>query len=316
MNLFASVLPENVIDPPDLSAYPSIEISNGALSMLLYPPDSEKGLYRATRFDWSGVIGSVKYKGHEYFGYWKESHDPAFHEDLSGPVEGFIEPGLGYAEAAPGEGFVRLGVGVLEKADEEAYNWCGTYPILDHGKWEVERGSDFVSFTHRLETDFGYAYVYRKTVRLTSDGFRLEHSLRNCGDKPIETDQFNHNFFRIDGTRSGKAFVIAFPYHLSTPDSMKGLMEISDNELHFLEDFHGKSLFINLEGFGESPDDHSFVVRNRKSGASVRVSVDKPLYRMAFWACESTLSPENFIWISVQPGEEETWTAVYTLFEE
>ncbi len=33
-------------------------------------PDAENGMYRATRFDWSGVIGSVKYKGHEYLGIY------------------------------------------------------------------------------------------------------------------------------------------------------------------------------------------------------------------------------------------------------
>src|SRR5210317_1311194 len=76
--------------------FPHTVISNSEVEMKVYLPDSEKGLYRATRFDWSGVIGSVQYKGHEYFGYWKDTHDPLFHEDLPGPVEGYIKPGLGY----------------------------------------------------------------------------------------------------------------------------------------------------------------------------------------------------------------------------
>jgi hypothetical protein len=88
----------------DFEQYLSTVISNDEVQLKVYLPDSENGLYRATRFDWSGVIGSVQYKGHEYFGYWKETHDPLFHEDLSGPVEGYIEPGLGYAEAEPGGG--------------------------------------------------------------------------------------------------------------------------------------------------------------------------------------------------------------------
>jgi len=75
--------------------YPSLTISNEEVEMKLYLPDADNGMYRATRFDWSGVIGSVKYKGHEYFGYWKETHDPLFHEDLTGPVEGYIKLGLG-----------------------------------------------------------------------------------------------------------------------------------------------------------------------------------------------------------------------------
>ena len=73
----------------NLDQYPSVDISNGTVQMKVYLPDADKGLYRATRFDWSGIIGSVQYKDHEYFGYWKDTHDPMIHEDLAGPVEGF-----------------------------------------------------------------------------------------------------------------------------------------------------------------------------------------------------------------------------------
>ncbi len=33
--------------------FPEAEISNGILHARLYLPDSEKGYYRSTRFDWS-----------------------------------------------------------------------------------------------------------------------------------------------------------------------------------------------------------------------------------------------------------------------
>jgi len=190
----------------DLDQYPSALISNDEVQMKVYLPDPEKGLYRATRFDWSGVIGSVRYKGHEYFGYWKETHDPMFHEDLTGPVEGYIEPGPGYDKARPGEGFIRIGVGIIEKADAAEYNWMKTYRILDHGIWKVDKGEDWISFTHELASDFGYGYIYNKTIRLKNNGFLIEHRLKNTGEKPIETDQFNHNFFMIDSEKSGPAF--------------------------------------------------------------------------------------------------------------
>ena len=74
------------------------------------------------------------------------------------------------------------------------------------------------------------------------------------------------------------------------------------------------SIFISLGGYGSEAADHQVRVVNSKSGAGVTFTVDKPLYRMVFWACETTLSPENSIWISVEPGEEENWTSDYTLF--
>ncbi|MDF1574395.1 MAG: hypothetical protein P1P86_04290 [Bacteroidales bacterium] len=295
--------------------FPSLTISNEKVEMKIYLPDPENGLYRATRFDWSGIIGSVKYQGHEYFGYWKETHDPLFHEDLTGPVEGYIKAGLGYDEAEPGGKYVRIGVGVIEKPDEESYNFRNFYNLLDSGKWTVEHGADWISFRHELISDIGYSYVYHKIIRLKSNGFSMEHRLQNTGTKGIETDQFNHNFFMIDGEPSGRAFSISFPYPVSTSDDALGFAEIRENELRFIRDLKGDdSFFLLLEGYGDELSDHQVTVQNHKSGAGVTFTVDKPLHRMAFWACRTTLSPENSVWLSVKPGDTEEWKSEYTLF--
>jgi len=295
--------------------YPSLTISNEEVEMKIYLPDAENGMYRATRFDWSGVIGSVKYKNHEYFGYWKDTHDPYFHEDLTGPVEGYIKPGLGYEEAEPGGKYVRIGVGIIEKPDEEAYHFTNSYKLLDHGHWTVDHGADWISFKHELNSDIGYSYIYEKIIKLKSNGFTLEHKLMNTGEKSIETDQFNHIFFMIDGEQSGTAFNISFPYPITTEDDPKGFAEIKDNELNFIKNLEDDdSFFLSLNGYSTEVEDHKVTVVNRKSGAGVSYTIDKPLHRMAFWACKTTLSPENFIWIAVEPGEEDEWTSEYTLF--
>lgn len=304
-------------DELDFSQYPSVEISNKEVRMKVYLPDAEKGLYRATRFDWSGVIGSVQYKGHEYFGYWKSTHDPMFHEDLAGPVEGYIEPGPGYAEAEAGGKFIRIGVGVIEKADEEEYVWNKTYKIVDHGKWQVEQGDDWITFTHEVETDIGYGYTYEKHIQLKEDGFVIGHTLHNTGTKVLETDQFNHNFFMIDGENSGPAFTISFPYDITAEGDLKGMLGIQGNEISFLKTLvDDEFVFTVLKGYGSEVQDHQVTVNNQKSGAGVSFRIDKPLYRMVFWACPTTLSPENFIWLSVKPGERETWNSEYKLFVE
>jgi len=304
-----------IVKKVDFQQYPSRNISNDAVQLKVYLPDPEKGLYRATRFDWSGVIGSVQYKGHEYFGYWKETHDPMFHEDLSGPVEGYIEPGLGYADAEPGEGFIRIGVGIIEKENETEYNWKKTYKILDYGKWTIDQGEDWITFVHEITDDSGYGYRYEKSIKLKNDGFLIGHRLRNPGEKVIETDQFNHNFFMIDAEKSGPAFKISFPFAVSTEDDPKGYMEIKGNDLTFIQELESNNtIFLNLGGYSSDLADHTVTIVNGKSGAGVTFTVDKPLHRMVFWACATTLSPENSIWISVAPGEEENWMSEYTLF--
>lgn len=301
----------------DFSKYPQTQISNDKVTMKLYLPDPEEGYYRATRFDWSGIIFSFQYKGHEYFGEWKKTHDPLVFEDLTGPSESYIAPGPGYEEASPGEGFIRIGIGVLEKQDEEEYVWLKTYPILDYGEWEVKKGKDWIEFIHTLSyRDYGYTYTKRIELKSNEPGFRIIHHLANNGSKKIETDQYNHNFFVIDGEPSGPPLVTSFPYSISTEDDLKGLMTVEDNRLIFVENLDDRSVWMELQGYSDDPADHQFTVVNTRTGAGIRLVMDQPLHRMVFWACGTTISPENFIYISVPPGKTQSWTADYTLFEE
>src|SRR5580704_17256029 len=88
------------------------------------------------------------------------------HGNITGPVEDYAP--LNYDEAKPGETFVKIGVGVLKKIDEQPYKFSVMYEILDHGKWSVQTGPDFVEYRHEVnDPKSGYGYIYAKTVRLT-----------------------------------------------------------------------------------------------------------------------------------------------------
>jgi hypothetical protein len=45
---------------------PQAEITNGELRAKVYLPDACRGFYRGTRFDWSGIVSSLEYKGHNF----------------------------------------------------------------------------------------------------------------------------------------------------------------------------------------------------------------------------------------------------------
>src|SRR6266446_6054589 len=56
------------------------QIADGPIRARLYLPDASTGFYRGTRFDWSGVIRSLEYAGHNYYPQWFQRSDPTVHD--------------------------------------------------------------------------------------------------------------------------------------------------------------------------------------------------------------------------------------------
>src|SRR5262245_47351856 len=78
---------------------PQAKLDNGVLKVQFYWPDAEKVFYRGTRFDWSGVIGSLEYKGHQYHGPWFTKTNPKIRDFIfdgadivAGPCSAIMGP--------------------------------------------------------------------------------------------------------------------------------------------------------------------------------------------------------------------------------
>ncbi len=298
---------------------PQAELTNGILRARLYLPDARDGYYQGTRFDWSGVISSLTYKGHEYFGPWFERYNPKTHDAITGPVEEFLldTSCLGYEDAKAGGTFPRIGVGNVRKPEEKGYQRFRSYEIVDPGTWEIRKGKQQIEFTHRLKGDSGYAFVYTKKVRLEPGRpvMVLEHSLRNTGTRPIETQQYNHNFFTIDGQPTGPDFAVRFPFAVRSLQDLKGIARVENNSLVYLRELEtGQSLLTELQGFGPEARDYDFRIENRKAGAGVRIRGDQPLDKIIFWCIRKTLCPEPYVRIRVAPGKTVKWTLRYDFY--
>ena len=231
--------------------YPEAQISNGILRVKLLLPDARNGYYRGTRFDWSGAISSLQFKGHEYFGKWFDRYDPKIHDAIMGPVEEFLTRGmgLGYDEAKVGESFVKIGVGAVRKPEEQNFHQFQTYDITDNGKWTITKGADFVAFTQELSDTLGYAYVYKKIVRLApgKPEMTLEHSLRNTGRKMIETSVYEHNFYMLDHQPAGPDYSVRFPFDVHPKADLHGAAAAQGKQFTYLRELqHGQSVFTEM----------------------------------------------------------------------
>ena len=289
--------------------FPQAEISSGDTRARLYLPDPANGYYRATRFDWAGVIPTLQYKGIEYFGQWFPRYDPKLHDSIVGPVESF-DP-IGFDQAKPGGTFLRIGVGLLRRADERPVNNFFTYEIADGGKWTSKPGKDQVGFTH----DLAGVYLYRKTVRLEKDKLILEHSLRNTGKEVLETDVYNHDFYMIGGRPSGPEFTVQFPFEPRARQDLKGIAAIRGKQLTYLrEPVRNESVFTELDGFGPTAQDYDMRIENREAKAGVRQTSDHPISKLNFWTIRSTVCPEAYTHVRVEPGREFQWRVVFEFY--
>jgi hypothetical protein len=298
----------------------SATIASGDLRAVVYLPDAKTGYYRGTRFEWSGAVSSLTWKGHEYFGQWFERYDPTLHDAIPGPVEEFLTndtSSLGYDQAQPGGTFVRIGVGLLRKpAGETAFRRFATYEIVDPGKWETTVGKDQIEFVHTLKDGAGYAYRYRKLLRLEGASLILEHDLTNTGTKPIVTSVYNHNFFTLDRKITGPDIVVRFPFAAKAARPLEGKAEVQGREVRFLREFQPKeSVFTEVEGFGPTAADYGFELEHRGTGAGVRVTGDRPVQKLFFWSATKTVCPEPYIDVSAEPGRTSTWTTTYTFYQ-
>jgi hypothetical protein len=296
------------------AAPPQATISDSGIRAQLYLPDPQSGYYRGTRFDWSGVIASLEWNGHSYFGQWFPRYDPKLHDAITGPVEEFSV--VGYEEAKPEESFVRIGVGAVRKPVEPEYRRFSTYEIVDPGKWTVKRASDRVEFLHTLGDTGGYAYEYGKTVRVKGNTLVLEHRLKNTGRKPIATSVYNHDFFMLDNQPTGPDFVLRFPYEIKAVAPLNGAAEIRGKDFVYLRELQtGQTVQTQLTGFGPTAKDHDFRLENRKTRAGVRQTGDRPITKFNLWSIRSNISPEAFIDLSIAPGQRSSWRITYEFYK-
>lgn len=326
----------DAVSVEESSNAPAASLENGQIIAKVYLPDAQKGFYRGSRFDWAGVIGSLTYRGHDFYVPWFRARSASVRDyvfqkggfqdgaliasvnNATGPAEEFNAEGgaLGYAAAPPGGQFLKIGVGVLRRPDDAAYSPFRQYTLVDAGKRNNTVKGDRVEFTHEVgEPVSGYAYHYTKTVRLdkTQPVMFIEHELRNTGTRPISTLVYNHNFLNIDGagTTAGLELRTAFPITLDKAPDPQLAQASGDKIIYRAAPAIDQRIAAKLTGFGATAADNEFHIVDRQRGAGLRISGDRPLARLLLWSIRPVMSIEPFIDMTIAPGESFAWSYRY-----
>jgi hypothetical protein len=317
------------------SDHPKVTLSNGKIEAAIFLPEKDDGYYRATRFDWSGIVACVAVNGHKFFGEWTP-YDPFKNDSITGPVEEFrTDDGvmghypptsplttirtqaIGYDEAKPGEAFLKPGVGMLRKINDRPYSSGALYPIADGGAWTTKVKKDSIMFRQVLNSSEGYSYVYTKTLSLDPNGagMTLQHTLENTGTKMIDTKVYDHDFFIFDDKPAGPGMVIRFRFHPQSVDPMTNLVKIDGNEIQFQRSAKPHE-FINayIVGYSSKVSDYDIVVEDKSRQIGVEQTSDTPISRILFWTNGTPVCPEVYVHVPAAPGRTSHWKIHYRFF--
>jgi len=98
--------------------------------------------------------------------------------------------------------------GLAEK-DTEPYFIYREYP-LEELSFDCEvSGQREVRFTCEPRERSGYAYRYVKTITLADSSFTIRYAIENLGSKPLETDEYVHNFLRVGQRRMDASYSLS-----------------------------------------------------------------------------------------------------------
>lgn len=315
--------------------HPHVTIRSGKTEAVLFLPDAKNGYYRATRFDWSGVVACVAYNQHKFFGEWFTTYDPMKNDAITGPVEefrtdngvyGHYPPSsplttihteaIGYNDAEVGEDFLKPGVGMLRKNTDKPYGSGSLFPIDEgEGSWTWKVTKNSVTFIQVIKGSRGFSYVYTKTVALNSDGLTLTHSLKNTGAKMIDTKVYDHDFFLFDDQPAGQGTVMRFKFPVYSLDPMTDMVKVVNNEVKFQRHANPReSINAYLMGFSDKVSDNNITVEDTNGHIGIEQTGDQPISRILFWTNGTPVCPEVYIHVPASPGKIARWKIHYRFF--
>lgn len=270
--------------------------------------------YNFSRFDWTGKIVDVKYKGINVSGIERTDKD----EDKIG--KGFynefgIDKPVGYDEINEGLWFHKVGIGALKK-DGEPYSFSKEYEIKPAG-FTVKPELNKISIICKSELINGYSYELTKEIEVFESSFRINYGLYNTGDKTISTNEYNHNFVAINKDLIGSNYILKFPFKITTEFgeivNPENKVEVGSNEITFNNTPKEQFFYSNLSG-GENVE-ASWELINTKSKIGISETGSFKTNKVNLWGWEHVISPELFFDVSVQPGQLIEWSRTYTIFE-
>jgi len=298
----------------------SFTISNENIELKL---ETAGEIYRFSRFDWNGLISSIKYKHIEILGQEK----PCFQRNPKKFGRGLhnefgINTCIGYEDCEVGQWFPKIGTGWLKK-NNKPYNFFSEYEI-DAIEFTFDKISeDKAIFICNSGVRNGYGYKYTKEIALCENGFTIKYILQNTGEKTLKTEEYVHNFLCINNNRISKRYSLSFPWQAKTSDwkecvDPNKIFNFESNTLHFTGKTNKQFFLGDLsENIKNQQEIESTWKLHYTDASNNTISISEKgnfkMQTMHLWGWKKVISPEIFYEVEVAPNETISWERQYTI---
>lgn len=272
--------------------------------------------YNFSRFDWTGKITGVKFKGIPLTSVEDPNGGNQNHLGKGFYNEFGIETALGFEETKIGDWFHKIGVGLLKKEDSE-YAFHKPY-VIKPAKFFTKTAANSIRIDCISEKVNGYAYELRKEIELQEQGFKIKYLLKNTGEKAISTTEYSHNFIAINNDFIGANYELNFPFPLKfklfgETVNTEAAVIIDTNKISFCSVPSVPFFFSNLSGRAHVKSAWELI--HLKSKIGIRENSNFIANKINLWGWQHVVSPEVFFDINITRGESAEWTRSYEVFE-
>lgn len=288
-------------------------LSNQRIELHIDLPEEN---YQSARFDWTGKIVHLSYKGKRLDGIeiTDRENDPSIGRGFYN--EFGIDSALGFEEAQIGEWFHKIGIGLLKKTTD-AYHFHHPYEIRA-ANFEVEKDAKHICMRCSSEEINGYAYVLKKDIHITNEGFAIQYLLQNTGEKAIITKEYNHNFLSLGQGKIGPDDVMTLDFSLQKEQfgeyvNPEEVVQIGSQFIKFSGNPKEQFFCSNLSGDETVQATWTLLNHQHKLGISERGDFQTDSINLWGWA--HVISPELFIRIHLEAGQFLEWSRRYQIFE-
>lgn len=274
-------------------------------------------LYSGSRFDHSGNIMQVTLNNQHTF---CTTEKRIYHSKCGfGLINEFdIDGSDGYTETVSGDFFLKTGVGELKKEEDQPYDFFFPY-FLSPASFNVETvNKNRIIFETQSPLINGYQTQFKKQLSIDGNVLIIDYLLKNLGLKSFSTEEYCHNFLSIDHQDVSQDYTLKFNFNLY-PDRFGKIVD-PDNIMMVEEDkisFSGiphKDIFIASLN-GKAPIKAKWELVNSRSNVGVSEEGSLENTKINLWGNSHVISPELFVILKLNPGEDACWNRKFTFFE-